>query len=126
MATPIFESAYKNAILYKTMHSKIKVKGAKKIYCEEIIYVRKNSFFERHFVSRALFALGTLTALITRTVDCIFALFKIMLSITSPAKKDKIYIYFLKNLSTYPGIINDICIGLRGILNPLQFSYIKE
>lgn len=85
-----------------------------------------NIWFRTHVISRAAFFLGTILATITRTADLALGLVAATLSLV-PCFGRTGHIYnFARRQLTSLGIINDICAGLRGIVNPKQFKKVVK
>ncbi len=80
----------------------------------------EEGFFQKHIVSRTYFALGAIEALIARLADAILAVFAVIFSFLTLGRIQEVNNFAMKQLS-FPGIIDDIGIGLRGVVNPEQF-----
>ncbi len=81
----------------------------------------ESSFLQRHVVSRGAYALGALVATITRTADLALGLLALPLSFITLGTFEKINTFTYKQL-LFPVLINDVCVGMRGFVNPQQFN----
>ena len=97
-----------------------------KLFIERIYFKAReesysNSFWTKHFVSRGAYALGALGAIITRTADLAIGLIATVISVIPfLGRNEKINQFATNQLGAF-ALINDICISLRGIVNPQQF-----
>ncbi len=78
-------------------------------------------FFRKHVVSRGAYALGALVATITRTADFVLGLLALPVSFITLGTFEKINTFTYKQLS-FPAFIGDVCVGMRGLVNPQQFN----
>jgi hypothetical protein len=79
------------------------------------------SFLNKHIFSRGAYALGALIAIVTRTADLILGLLAAAISIIPCFGRIEEINTFARNQLTFLAVINDVCTGLRGFVNPQQF-----
>ncbi len=81
----------------------------------------ESSFLQKHVVSRGAFALSALVAIITRTADLALGLLALPLSFITLGTVEKINTFTYKQL-LFPALIDEVCVGMRGFVNPQQFN----
>lgn len=79
----------------------------------------QSGFFKKHVVSRALYGLAGLVAVITNVVDMVLALSSATLSFITLGTVSNLNEAALMNLA-FPRIVTDCTVSLRGIINPHQ------
>lgn len=82
---------------------------------------RQSNFFIRHVVSRVGYALGAAVSVISRVADLAlglvagtFALIPLL------GRVDCVNNFAVQHLMAF-GVVHDVCVGFRGIVNPEQF-----
>ncbi|MBS0635725.1 MAG: hypothetical protein JSR37_09705 [Verrucomicrobia bacterium] len=81
----------------------------------------------RHVVSRALFVAGTVASVATRVADLAIGVVAAAVSIVPCfARVQAVNTLAVRQLSSLGGIVHDVCVGFRGIVNPQQFVSVKE
>lgn len=80
-----------------------------------------NTWLSAHVISRGAYTLGTLVSPITRTADLALGIIAVTFSLIPCLGRAKQINLFAMRQLTSLGVINDVCVGLRGIVNPQQF-----
>jgi hypothetical protein len=85
----------------------------------------EDSFWTKHFVSRGAYALAGLVSIISRTADLAIGLIATVISvIPCLGRSERVNAFAFRQLGAL-ALIDDICISLRGIVNPQQFRRIN-
>ena len=80
-------------------------------------------FIQREIVSRVAMAVATVAAVVSRVADFALGLVGAAFSIIPClGRVDAVNNFAISQLNS-SGVVNDICRGLRGIVNPHQFGY---
>jgi hypothetical protein len=90
---------------------------AKPIFKEAANQAASKSFLNKHIVSRALCITGIAASAATRTADFALGLIGGSLSILTLGTIKPFNKMALSNLTCF-GLVNDICMGLRAVVNP--------
>lgn len=81
----------------------------------------QHTAFNRHVIPRALYAVGTCVSPITRTADVALGILVAAVSIVPYfGKNQTINRFAIRQLNL--NVIQDVCKGIRGIINPEQFK----
>ncbi len=83
----------------------------------------QSGFFKKHVVSRTLFGLAGLVAVITNVVDMVLALSSATLSFITLGTVSDLNEAALMNLA-FPRIVTDCTTSLRGMINPHQEFFV--
>ena len=78
-------------------------------------------WLKAHVTIRWTFAVATVAAVVARIADLILGSIAAPLSILFLGECKRINSFAYKNLSVF-GVIDDLCIGIRAIVNPTQFT----
>ncbi len=79
------------------------------------------NIFVKHAVSRIAYLTGALAATATRTVDFALGIFAALASIVTLGAIPKINSFAMRHLAA-TALINDLCGGIRGFVNPHQWN----
>jgi hypothetical protein len=81
---------------------------------------KKLSFCKKHIFSRVLFALGGILSIITKIADVAIGLIGALVVALTFAQVEKINMFAINNLITFPGVFHNVFTGMRGFIHPTQ------
>lgn len=91
------------------------------IFRQAQLAASQEGLFAREVVSRVSYGLGVLVAAVTRAADLVLGLVAATLSIFPLIARVKEVNEFAFCHLLSLGVVNDVCVGLRGVINPQQF-----
>lgn len=91
---------------------------SEKLFYEATNNYKQNDFLKKYVISRALFALGGLVSIVTRTADFAIGLVAATFSLLTLGRVQRLNDFAYGNL-IFPTVIFDVALGIRGLINPL-------
>ena len=82
-----------------------------------------DKFFQKHVVSRIAYLSGAIVSTVTRTADLALGILGAALSVITFGAVPKINTFALRHLKSL-AVVDDVCKGIRGFVNPQQFRAI--
>ncbi len=119
---PLMEVINPNFICYEfSRFGVVTEKIAHPIFKAALDFSESENIFMKHAVSRIAYLTFALVATATRTVDFTLGIFAALASIVTLGAVPKINTFAMRHLAA-TGLINDLCVGIRGFVNPHQWN----